>query len=90
MSTVQTHETTAVIGPDGSIWISDLPFGSGERVHVVVRPDAASRASRHTAEEIEQSRAIRRNLRGSVLNYDDPFSPAVPIEDWEVLKDTQP
>jgi hypothetical protein len=88
MSTTQTHETTAVIGPDGSIHIADLPFGTGERVRVVVVPDASS-PRRHTAEEIEQSRAIRRSLRGSVLRYDDPFSPAVPIEDWEVLRDTE-
>ncbi|MBV9868338.1 MAG: hypothetical protein JO316_23535 [Abitibacteriaceae bacterium] len=25
-------------------------------------------------------------LKGSVLHYDDPFEPAVPIEDWEVLQ----
>lgn len=25
-------------------------------------------------------------LRGSVLRYEDPFEPAVPIDDWEVLR----
>ncbi len=25
-------------------------------------------------------------LEGTVLRYDDPFEPAVPAEDWEVLK----
>jgi uncharacterized protein with gpF-like domain len=25
-------------------------------------------------------------LKGSVLRYDDPFEPAIPPEDWEVLK----
>ena len=26
-------------------------------------------------------------LRGSVLKYDDPFEPAVPIEDWDAVRD---
>jgi hypothetical protein len=89
MSATQTHETTTVIGPDGSIHLSNLPFGTGERVRVLVLPDAGSDSRRHTAEEIEQSRAIRHSLRGSVLRYDDPFSPAVPVEDWEVLRDVE-
>ena len=25
-------------------------------------------------------------LQGTVIHYDDPFEPAVPIEDWEVLQ----
>jgi hypothetical protein len=25
-------------------------------------------------------------LRGSILRYDDPFGPAAPLEDWEVLQ----
>ena len=29
----------------------------------------------------------RNPLRGTVLRYDDPFEPAAPIEDWNVLRD---
>jgi hypothetical protein len=25
-------------------------------------------------------------LRGTVLFYEDPFEPAVPVEDWKVLR----
>ena len=56
----------------------------------MVLADPAAKPRRHTAEEIERSRNLRRGLRGSVTAYDDPFSPAVPIEDWDVLRDDQP
>ena len=35
---------------------------------------------------VELERSPIETLRGSVLRYDDPFEPAVPEEDWEVLK----
>ena len=35
---------------------------------------------------VELKRSPIETLRGSVLRYDDPFEPAVPEEDWEVLK----
>jgi hypothetical protein len=90
MSTLQAHEDTAVVGPDGSVRIADLPFGAGERVRVVVLADPVGKSRRHSPEEIALSRVIRHGLRGTVLRYDDPFGPAVPIEDWDALKDEQP
>lgn len=32
------------------------------------------------------SQSVTNPLRGSVGRYDDPFEPAVPPEDWEVLR----
>jgi hypothetical protein len=90
MATLQAHEASAVIAPDGSVHVPDLPFGVGERVRVVVLADPAEKPRRHSADDIEKSRNIRRGLRGSVLHYDDPFGPAVPIEDWDALKDDEP
>lgn len=30
---------------------------------------------------------ILKSLRGTLLRYDDPYEPAAPLSDWEVLKD---
>jgi prevent-host-death family protein len=37
------------------------------------RLDASERATKHPS------------LSGSVLRFDDPFKPAVPVEDWDLL-----
>ncbi|MBO3458804.1 hypothetical protein G4P69_08870 [Aetokthonos hydrillicola CCALA 1050] len=29
---------------------------------------------------------LQKPLHGTVIRYDDPFEPAVPIEDWELLQ----
>ncbi len=51
----------------------------GKDVEIIVREaESAPRAS--------DSEAARHALRGSILRYDDPFEPAVPEEDWEVLR----
>ena len=65
----------AVVQPNGQIIIDDLPFDEGEVVEVVVSEAKNS--------EIKSG---SNPLKGSVFKYDDPFKPAVPIEDWEVLR----
>ena len=37
--------------------------------------------------KIEPESSDPNPLRGSVLRYDDPFEPAVPLEDWNALRD---
>ena len=51
----------------------------GKDVEIIVREvDSAPRA--------DEAPANRYPLRGSVLRDDDPFEPAVPEDDWEVLR----
>lgn len=40
-------------------------------------------------EEPEKPRSIFGALRGSVLRYDDPFSPAADPNDWDAIRDTE-
>lgn len=63
----------AVVQPDGSLHIDDLPFSPGEEVEVRVQPQ--SRPSQSSAQL---------SLAGSVLKYLDPTDP-VAEDDWEVL-----
>lgn len=51
----------------------------GKDVEITVREaESATRG--------DEAEAARHALRGSILRDDDPFGPAVPEEDWEVLR----
>jgi hypothetical protein len=66
-------ETT--IQPHGRIVLNDLPFEVGKKVEIIVLDTNGSK-----------SVPYENPLKGSVLRYDDPFEPATPLEDWEVLR----
>lgn len=72
---METVRVEAVVQRNGRLIIDDLPFDEGEIVEVVVS-------------DVKGSDSITEDnpLKGSVLKYDEPFGPAVPLEDWEVLK----
>ena len=59
---------------NGRIVLDDLPFDDGE-VEVIV-----------LERNIKKLRNGENPLKGSILRYDDPFWPACPPEDWEVLR----
>ena len=65
-------ETT--LTENGELALKNLPFGAGASVEVIVLEKSDNGAS-----------SDPNPLRGSVLRYDNPFEPAVPIEDWECL-----
>lgn len=66
-------ETT--IQRNGCVILNDLPFEDGKQVEIIVL-DINGKGTLPTVNP----------LKGTLLKYDDPFEPAVPIEDWEVLK----
>ena len=68
-----TIDRVVVMQKDGKLTLESLPFQAGETLQVIVLP--------HHAQKVDQ----QQQLRGSVLQYKDPFTP-VAIEDWEVLK----
>jgi hypothetical protein len=76
MTTSMTaHRTQATVQSDGTLTISGLPIAPGQNVEVIVfLPQTAERPSMQD---------VLQRLRGSVTQFDDPFSPAVPPEDWE-------
>lgn len=86
MRAITTFETSAVIGPEGNVQLTNLPLPTGDRVRILILDEFAASPSRHTAEDLEKSRLIRYSLRGSVLKYDGPEDP-VGLSGWEALKD---
>ena len=72
---METVRIEAIVQRNGRLIIDYLPFDEGEVVEVVVS-DAKGLVS---VTDVNP-------LKGSVLKYDDPFGPAVSLEDWEVLK----
>ena len=65
----------ATIQPHGRVILNDLPFEDGKQVEIIVL-DIHGKGKSPTANP----------LKGTLLKYEDPFEPAVPIEDWEVLR----
>lgn len=65
----------ATVQPKGRVILNDLPFEEGKKVEIIVLDTNGKETMPKT-----------NPLKGSVLRYDDPFEPATPIEDWEVLR----
>ena len=87
MKNLDGHESEAVVDATGSVRVSHLPYATGDRVRVLVLREATSGGvRRHTDEEVQRSRLIRRGLRGTVIRYDQPDEP-VGVEDWDALDD---
>ena len=73
---MQTYHTTSRISQNGALVITGLPFRAGEEVEVTVEPKISAKGQ-----------IFRTPLAGVPVEYIDPYEPAVPPEDWEVIKD---
>ncbi|MFN6562562.1 MAG: hypothetical protein RMY28_022590 [Nostoc sp. ChiSLP01] len=72
---MKAHRIETKLTQNGTLILEDLPFHAGETVEIIIleRFPEASESNPYP-------------LRGTVIRYDDPFEPPVPIEDWEVLQ----
>ncbi len=77
---VRAHRATAVVTKDQTISVSGLPIAPGEPVDVIILAGARQISEAPDLEE------VRRRLRNSLLKYDDPFAPAVPPGEWDVIR----
>jgi hypothetical protein len=64
---------------DGSIVLKGLTFSVGKSVEVIILDDVSAQEAANLSDERWKS------LQG-VARYDDPFEPAIPLEDWDVLQ----
>ncbi|PSB48602.1 hypothetical protein [Chamaesiphon polymorphus] len=70
----------SVINDRGQLVLEDLPFTPGDTVEIIVRGKVIEPPNESSAPE-------RYPLQGSQpYSYPDPFEPAVPAEDWEVMR----
>ena len=69
-----------LFGSSRSGGLRKLPFSTGEPIEVIVLANA-------TTEGLNSSRAAVHPFEGlPVVFLQDPFEPACPEEDWEVLR----
>jgi hypothetical protein len=80
---MNAYKVETIVSEDGSLILKDLPFHVGDAVEVIIlerSPDQAQKAV------VNRPEVNLYPLRGKVLHYEEPFEPAVPAEDWEVLQ----
>jgi hypothetical protein len=87
---MNAYKVETILSEDGVWMLKDLPFHVGDAVEVTIlerSPSVSERESPNQMEKAEdQSKPNLYPLRSTVLFYEDPFKPAVPVEDWEVLR----
>ncbi len=84
---MDTFKTTAKIAKNGTITLHHLPFEEGLEVKITVQVCAA----RLELDPNDLSRpALHNPLKGTVIWYIDPFEPAIPEEEWEMLANDSP
>jgi hypothetical protein len=81
---MNAHKTKVTLTQNGKIVLEGLPFQAGDAVEVIIleRPTTiptATHLSHSSANDLYP-------LRGKVIRYDDPFEPAVSVEDWDVMQ----
>ncbi len=72
---METFKTKAKVKNNHKIQIDNVPFKDGETVLITIDP-------------INKESTSNYPLWGTTYKYDNPFEPAVPPEEWEVLNDS--
>ncbi len=77
---MNAHKLAATLMEDGTLVLKGLPFHAGDTVEIIIleQPKEQPTSLPTQTEYLLQGKQPYR--------YDDPFEPAVPAEDWEVLK----
>ena len=70
---------------DGTIVLKGIPFGVGKSVEIIVMEDVLSQEADRGSVRLPLDERWK-SLQGSVTRYDDPFEPAIPLSDWDVLQ----
>jgi hypothetical protein len=95
---MNAHKIETILSEDGTLMLKGLPFHAGDAVEVIILErspsisvnEAALKGLGESLSQVEkaedQPEPNLYPLRGTVLLYEDPFEPAVPVEDWEVLR----
>jgi hypothetical protein len=95
---MNAYKVEMILSEDGALMLKDLPFHVGDAVEVIILERSSSFSASKTAlkglgESPSQAEKVDPQpfpnlypLRGTVLFYEDPFEPAVPVEDWEVMR----
>jgi hypothetical protein len=87
---MNAYKVEAILSEDGALTLKDLPFHVGDAVEVIILERSRSVSEGESPNQAEKAEDRPEPnlypLRGTVLLYEDPFEPAVPGEDWEVMQ----
>lgn len=82
----QTREALAESVRDAVIGHFARPQDAPRVAHLHYVHDETIPLTGTTSGQPIPSEEARRKLRGTILRDDDPYGPAVPIEDWEAMR----
>jgi hypothetical protein len=81
---MNAHKVETVLTEDGVLVLQQLPFHAGDAVEVIVLERPKTQQDKIITKKSESNLYP---LQGKQpYRYDEPFEPATPLEDWEVLK----
>ncbi len=87
---MNAYKVEVQLNEDGQLALSGLPFRSGAILEVIlleqpslVPPTNPLRVPKQFVGEILEPASTLQEI--PQYRYDDPFEPAVPLEDWDVL-----
>jgi len=69
---MDTHRIETALIENGKLLLKNLPFKKGDEVEVMII-------------EKNQKKVESGSLKGTVIEYEEPFEAAILDEDWEVL-----
>jgi hypothetical protein len=72
---MKTYRIEITLTEKGKLNLQNLPFKQGDEVEVIIMERRSSNPN-----------SKPHSLRGTVISYEYPFEPAVPVEDWDVLR----
>jgi hypothetical protein len=79
------YKVEAILSEDGALTLRDLPFHAGDAVKVIILERSRSVSERESSNPVEKVEDRPESnlypLRGTVLFYEDPFEPVIPVED---------
>ena len=87
---MDTFKTTAKIAKGGVLTLNNLPFAEDIEVEVTVRRQPEGYVKMEVDPNDLSRPALHNPLRGTVIWYIDPFEPAIPAEEWEMLDNDNP
>jgi hypothetical protein len=81
---MNAYKVEMILSEDGALMLKDLPFHVGDAVEVIILERSPSVSTEKLPSPVEkaedQAEPNLYPLRGTVLFYEDPFEPAVPVE----------
>ena len=80
---MNAYKTEVTFSEDGELSLKGLPFHAGDAVEVIILERPGKREAPVSNDMHQEDFSP---LAGSVIQYDDPFAPAVLAEDWDVIQ----